>query len=1015
MALTSQVELKALKALEISSFKSISLESIKDNVEVMLNHIGREGVFSEYTKHDISHVNSMLALVNTVIPEATFDKLTPAECLMITLSIYFHDIGMLVTKDEYDNRNNDHGFLEFKGRFESDNIDIVNTINMTKKDDYIFQEYIRANHAKRVKNWIYQSDNFSSSSNISPEVIEDMLRNIPQAFKRDLALICESHNLDDVKDISKYKPDAQYSQENESKVNAQYCAIVLRTCDLLNITNDRAPTLEMRLISPKNAISKREWLKHNSINVIRAKSKRNIHGHVDKSIQPDTFEINALFQSDDGFFSLMSYLEYTRTQLKQSNKICKQTNTAYDIDYDFPWIDIDDSLIETQGFSREQLLFTLDQTKILDLLIGHTLYNDSSVVVRELIQNALDACSLKSYIHKKSNTQGYQPNIKIEEKDNFKEISIVDNGIGMTLDIIKNYLLTVGSSRYQDKDFIKKHQGFTAISRFGIGLLTCFMVADDLDILTKTEDSDSGILIKIRKVHGKYLLKDLSASELPEEIKESGTKIIIYPRSSAVEMCKKIKDNLKRWILVPRHKITFISQNSEEVIGYESTEDYLSSHLDTIGKDGEKYKVETQSIDGVDVSYGLVYNKIFKEWEFMPVDSRGLQNISGTCIEGIRVAYETPGFNTQTILALANCYGYNSPKTNVARDKIESTVQKEQMLKKVYDSYRNHIASEINSLCKNNFSISWASREAGLLLQGLISNRYVNRNDKQLVEYDDLFNSSLYDLNLVLKETIEERELTSINKLLSSNEFWTIDSSTYRSADSLVRDTENLKDNRSALSIMNSIYGSSELAQTMHINQLVCFPAHNIHSDYVFSQLLDNFGVNEIKVITSQRRVDLNWNKESKNLWKKVYLSERRTEGNLFIQDSDKKIVTSEDNLVNVIKSKDIIFILKGCDLHDLLMGSDGLFSEELDNNIYDFIFSIILELIDGCLFLDEITDDNIEELFKRKFSRNDSVNRELGEFSKYIDLEKLKHALINTKFVNLDITTWRRSAVYNY
>ncbi len=48
--------------------------------------------------------------------------------------------------------------------------------------------------------------------------------------------------------------------------------------------------------------------------------------------------------------------------------------------------------------------FTIDQENILQLLVGHTLYNDSSVVVRELVQNAIDAVKLqKRYEHKKRN------------------------------------------------------------------------------------------------------------------------------------------------------------------------------------------------------------------------------------------------------------------------------------------------------------------------------------------------------------------------------------------------------------------------------------------------------------------------------------------------------------------------------------------------------------------------------------------------------------------------------------
>jgi molecular chaperone HtpG len=63
----------------------------------------------------------------------------------------------------------------------------------------------------------------------------------------------------------------------------------------------------------------------------------------------------------------------------------------------FPWRNIDDSNVETEGFLREAFEFTIDQAKILDLLTGHTLYNDSQVVIRELVQNSLDAIRLQKH------------------------------------------------------------------------------------------------------------------------------------------------------------------------------------------------------------------------------------------------------------------------------------------------------------------------------------------------------------------------------------------------------------------------------------------------------------------------------------------------------------------------------------------------------------------------------------------------------------------------------------------
>ena len=92
------IELKAQKACELDTFNTINIVGIKQKVQSMLGMIGRDGIFDEYTKHDISHINQMLRLLDIIIPENTFSQLTEADSLLIVLSIYFHDLGMLVTK-----------------------------------------------------------------------------------------------------------------------------------------------------------------------------------------------------------------------------------------------------------------------------------------------------------------------------------------------------------------------------------------------------------------------------------------------------------------------------------------------------------------------------------------------------------------------------------------------------------------------------------------------------------------------------------------------------------------------------------------------------------------------------------------------------------------------------------------------------------------------------------------------------------------------------------------------------
>lgn len=101
----SKAEIFANRACELDAFKSIKLDALKDAVTRMLAHIGDGGIFDQYTKHDISHINKMLESLDYIIPKETQEKMTGADWMLIVVATYFHDLGMLVTRNEYANRN----------------------------------------------------------------------------------------------------------------------------------------------------------------------------------------------------------------------------------------------------------------------------------------------------------------------------------------------------------------------------------------------------------------------------------------------------------------------------------------------------------------------------------------------------------------------------------------------------------------------------------------------------------------------------------------------------------------------------------------------------------------------------------------------------------------------------------------------------------------------------------------------------------------------------------------------
>lgn len=113
----SLAEQKAKEAMALSKFKGVNLQNVKESLAKMLEHITDQGMFDQYTKHDISHIDGMLNLVNDIIPQSVISAMTPTDWLMIVLSIYFHDLGMLITHQEFNDKDNNHDYRDYLLKF----------------------------------------------------------------------------------------------------------------------------------------------------------------------------------------------------------------------------------------------------------------------------------------------------------------------------------------------------------------------------------------------------------------------------------------------------------------------------------------------------------------------------------------------------------------------------------------------------------------------------------------------------------------------------------------------------------------------------------------------------------------------------------------------------------------------------------------------------------------------------------------------------------------------------------
>ncbi|MFD0903315.1 HSP90 family protein [Actinomadura sediminis] len=121
--------------------------------------------------------------------------------------------------------------------------------------------------------------------------------------------------------------------------------------------------------------------------------------------------------------------------------------------------------------------FNVDLRGIVDLLSRH-LYSSPRVYVRELLQNAVDAMTARGT---GTDAAGGAAPILFETADG--ELRVRDSGIGLTEPQVHELLATIGNSSKRDGLGLARHD---FLGQFGIGLLSCFLVADEIEVVTRS-------------------------------------------------------------------------------------------------------------------------------------------------------------------------------------------------------------------------------------------------------------------------------------------------------------------------------------------------------------------------------------------------------------------------------------------------------------------------------------------------------------------------------------------------
>jgi len=127
------------------------------------------------------------------------------------------------------------------------------------------------------------------------------------------------------------------------------------------------------------------------------------------------------------------------------------------------------------------------QTENIFPIIKKFLYSDQEIFLRELVSNAVDATSKLKTLARKGEVKGEigETTIDILIDAEAKTLTIRDRGIGMTEEEVKKYLNQVALSSAQD--FVDKYKDEASIiGHFGLGFYSAFMVADKVEVVTRS-------------------------------------------------------------------------------------------------------------------------------------------------------------------------------------------------------------------------------------------------------------------------------------------------------------------------------------------------------------------------------------------------------------------------------------------------------------------------------------------------------------------------------------------------
>lgn len=241
-------------------------------------------------------------------------------------------------------------------------------------------------------------------------------------------------------------------------------------------------------------------------------------------------------------------------------------------------------------------------------LIKKFLYSDHEIFLRELVSNATDATLKLKHLTSigEAKVEYGNPVIEVKIDKEGKKLHIIDQGLGMTADEVEKYINQVAFSGAEE--FLEKYKDSAKdsgiIGHFGLGFYSAFMVAEKVEIITKSYKDEPAA----------HWSCDGSPefTLVPSDKTERGTEIILHIAEDSLEFLEdfKIRELLTKYNKFMPVPIKFGTRKEKKAFGVGEEEKMEEIEVDNIINNPTPAWTK-QPVDLTDEDYKNFYHELY--------------------------------------------------------------------------------------------------------------------------------------------------------------------------------------------------------------------------------------------------------------------------------------------------------------------------------------------------------------------------------------------------------------------